>query len=683
MRAALLLVDLQQDYLNRPGLQPAAPQLVAGAAKLLEVCRQSAIPVFHAVTQVRADGSDRMPHWKTADLWACVAGTPGALPPAELAPLPHERIFSKQFFNPFDNPELGAALAASGADTLIIAGLYTHACVRAAALDAYSHGYEVWLAHDAVASTEPEHARLTLDYLEGRAARCLGTQEIAERLASSVALSSVQTWQHRNPCNWDEVLAEVPLMRAREVAQAVGEVEEKQVQWERTDIAQRAERLQCWLEVLLDNREKFTALLVREIAKPVMNARAEFDYAIALLRHTLDEAGNEPGEGNQFLPPVKGKVRMRVEELNNRASTPSLALPLQGGGDMQSKFDVRHCPLGIVGLITPWNNPLAIPVGKLAPALLYGNAAVWKPALQTSQASRLLLETLAQAGLAEVAALVTGDAGTGRLLTAQKGIAAISFTGSIAAGRAVAAACAAQGKALQAELGGNNAVIVMDCTDVESVAQWIAPALFSFAGQRCTAPRRLIVQASLMGHFEQALVRATLALKLGMPDDVQTQVGPLISREQQARMGVLIESARTAGARVLCGGKIPQGYTQGCWFEPTLVADVAADSELAQQESFGPIALLMAARDMDHALVLNNAVAHGLVTTIFSDDEGVRRRVVEEAQSGIVAVNQCPLEIDPAAPFGGWKASGIGLPEHGRWDRELYTKPQAVYLPRR
>jgi aldehyde dehydrogenase (NAD+) len=184
MRPALLLVDLQHDYLKRPGLQPRAEELVPNVVRLLELCRRSGIPVFHSMTRVRADGSDRMPHWKRENRWECVEGTPGVLPPREAGPLPGEGVFAKTFFNPFDNPELGAALGSRRIDTLIVAGLYTHVCVRAAVLDAYRLGQEVWLARDAVASTEPEHARLTLAYLDGRAARCLDMAEIAARLAA-------------------------------------------------------------------------------------------------------------------------------------------------------------------------------------------------------------------------------------------------------------------------------------------------------------------------------------------------------------------------------------------------------------------------------------------------------------------------------------------------------------------
>lgn len=648
MRPALLLIDLQQDYLNRPGLEPPAPQLVSHASSLLDICRQSAIPVFHAVTQVHADGSNRMPHWRASNHWACVEETRGVLPPDEVAPLPDEAIFTKLFFNAFDNPALAAALAADGIDTLIVAGLYTHACVRATVLDAYSRGYAVWVAADAVASTDPLHARLTLDYLEGRAAHCLGLTEIASRLAALRIADHGMThpqkmWLHRNPGNWDEVLTEVPLGQARDVAEAVLQVRSFQKEWERTNIAARIEKLAHWMECLNRKKEQFITLLMREIGKPLLNAQAEFDYATALLRHTLHELANDD-------------------------------LPLDA-----TNCRVRYCPVGTVGLITPWNNPLAIPVGKLAPALAYANTAVWKPALQATQLSRLVMESLQQAGLGDAVALVTGDADTGSLLLARKEIATISFTGSIAAGRQVAAVCAAEGKTLQAELGGNNAAIIMADVDPEKTAQMLARSIFSFSGQRCTAPRRLIVEAVIMHRFERALVAATAALKLGCPEEEGVQVGPLISRQQQSRMATLTSAGIAAGGRVLCGGKIPEGYAHGCWFEPTLIADVHPDSPLVQEESFGPIAVIMAARNPGHALALCNSVPHGLVTTLFSNDAGVQRRVMEEAQCGIIAINQSPLDIDPAAPFGGWKASGIGLPEHGRWDHVFYTKPQAIY----
>lgn len=644
MRPALLLVDLQQDYLNRPGLEPSASQLIANVAELLDICRRSAIPIFHSATRVRPDGSDRMPHWVAADHWACIEGTPGASSPLEIAPLPDEPIFSKPYFSAFDNPELSATLAAARVDTLIVAGIYTHACVRTTVLDAYRRGFKVWLATDAVASADPLHARLTLEYLEGRAAHCHGTLQIAAQLAkpdgdSTSAKNAQQTWLHRNPSNWEEVLTEVPLGQPRDLAQAIHKAHCFQPLWGRTGIPARIEKLTGLLASLNRRRTQLISLLVLEVGKPLMNAQAEFDFAIGLLQHSLNTLADEE----------------KVET--------------------GSSFRVIHHPVGLVGLITPWNNPLAIPIGKLAPALAYGNTVIWKPALQCTQLSRLVMECLAEADLDQTVALVTGDADTGRALLEQKEIAAISFTGSVAVGRRVSALCAATGKALQAELGGNNAAIITADVDWESVAQDLAPAIFSFAGQRCTALRRLIVEESIMGSFVSALLNATNTLKLGHPSEAQIQVGPLISREQQSRMAALAAS----GGRVLCGGKIPDGYDHGCWFEPTLISDAHPDSLLVQEESFGPVAVMIPAQNIEHALALNNNVQHGLVTAVFSRNLDVQHRVLSEAQSGIVAINQCPLPIDVAAPFGGWKSSGIGLPEHGRWDKAFYTKPQAVY----
>lgn len=644
MRPALLLVDLQQDYLNRRGLEPSAKQLISNVTRLLSSCRQHNIPVFRSVTQIGGDGSNRMPHWIATNHFSCVLGTLGVLPPDEIASLPDESIFSKPFFNAFDNPELSAALAAKNIDTIIVAGIYTHACVRATVLDAYRRGYEVLVATDAVASADPSHARLTLDYLQGRAARCMNIEEISEYLAAPNTGTQNSThpqkvWLHHNPSNWAEVLTEVPLGQPRDLAQAVHKVQSFQKKWAQTSVTVRIEKLTFWLECLIQKKNRLIELLVLEVGKPLSNAQAEFNYAIALLRHTLHE------------------------------------LAADDAAEQTGTFRVRYCPVGLVGLITPWNNPLAIPVGKLAPALAYGNTVVWKPALQATQLSRLVAESLAEAGLDAAAALVTGDADTGRSLLEQKEVAAISFTGSIAVGHQASAICAAKGKAFQAELGGNNAAIIMADVDPEKVAQTLAASLFSFSGQRCTAIRRLIVEAPIRSKFEAALIRATMALKVGPPADETVQIGPLISREQQSRMAALASSC----GRILCGGKVPQGYEYGCWFEPTLIADAPPDSPLAQEESFGPIVIIMTARDIDHALALNNAVPHGLLTALFSHDSKIHQRVLADAQSGIVAINQSPLVIDPAAPFGGWKNSGIGLPEHGRWNKLFYTKPQAVY----
>lgn len=186
MNPVLVLVDLQQDFLGRPGLEPPAPRITAGASTLLNGCRARSVPVAHVQTVIRADGTDRMPHWKRSDHWECVEGTPGVLPPPALAPAPGEAIVRKPVFSGFGNPELGQMLESLRIDTVIVAGIYLHGCVRSTVLDAYERGYEVWVASDATGSTEPAHAEHTQSWLGSRAARFLPVAEILASLDGTV-----------------------------------------------------------------------------------------------------------------------------------------------------------------------------------------------------------------------------------------------------------------------------------------------------------------------------------------------------------------------------------------------------------------------------------------------------------------------------------------------------------------
>lgn len=641
MRAALVLIDLQRDYLDRPGLVPAEGELLARVAALLEGCRRAGVPVFHAMTLVRLDGANRMPHWQAAGTWACVEGTAGARPPQSVAPLPDEPVFAKDFYSALAAPGIEAGLAARGIDTLVLAGIYTHACIRETAVDAYSRGLRVIIATDAIGSTDAEHARHSLGWLQGRGARGLSTGEIlAEVSGSAEGGPPREPWRHHDPTRWSEVLWEARPASRREVAEAVERARGAAGRGSAPPV-ERVRRLGRWLDELAAAREALVAMLVRDVAKPVGEARSEFDYAVALLRQSV------------------------------AALAPEEALPAG------TRVRVRHRPVGVVAIVTPWNNPLAIAVGKLAPALGYGNAVVWKPALPGTKIAQAVLETLRAAGLEETVALLPGDGETGRWLTRQAGIDAVSFTGSLASGRQVRAACADTGKPLQAELGGNNAVIVLADADIHAVATEVAGAAFSFSGQRCTAPRRIIVERCILPAFEAALVRATQGLRIGDPADASTRIGPLISRESQARLSSLL--ATSSGGRVACGGTVPEGFAHGCWFEPTIVIEPDPSSALVREEAFGPVVTLLPAGGTDEALALCNGVDQGLVASLFTNDARAKERFLEVAQAGMLSINRARPAFDAAAPFSGWKRSGHGPPEHGRWDREFYARPQAVY----
>jgi acyl-CoA reductase-like NAD-dependent aldehyde dehydrogenase len=256
---------------------------------------------------------------------------------------------------------------------------------------------------------------------------------------------------------------------------------------------------------------------------------------------------------------------------------------------------------------------------------------------------------------------------------------AVSFTGSSSTGQQVAALCAAHGKTLQAELGGNNAAVVTAACDIETVARDVANAAFSFAGQRCTAVRRVIVDHAICESFTEALIAAIGSLPVGLPAAHSTRIGPLVSRAAQQRIAKIVASAREQGATVHVGGRVPIGFEQGCWYEPTLLSGLEHQSPVVQTESFGPVLVRSEAADIDDALQQVNTVEQGLTAICYSDDPELQRAFVESAETGVVWLQTRPFAIDPRAPFGGWKASGIGPPEHGEWDRIFYARPQAVY----
>jgi len=667
MKPVLLLVDLQKDFLSRPALEPPSEELIPRAGHLLKGCRELGVPVLHAHTVVRADGEDRMPHWKSAGIWACITGTPGSIPPEELQPRDHEPIFEKQFYSAFADRSLYATLEELDADTLIVAGIYLHGCVRSTVMDAYERGLEVWVAEDATASTESLHAKISRDYLADRAAAFLPSETILERLRRNATVPSAHEvnvhpvgniggawlaatshglWDQRNPSKWDEILGLVPLASRKEVASAAAASRSAQVEWRRVSRSSRSKLLVAWAAKLAGRQADFAGLMALELGKPIGLGHDEVRFAVELLHDTASIV-----DRGQALP-----------------------------GDGLSSVDTRFCPLGVVGVITPWNNPIGIPVGKLGPAIAFGNGVVWKAALQAPRTTRLVLETLFEAGAPNgLVNLLFGGVDTAKQLIFRPEVQGISLTGSCATGREVARLCARFPKPFQAELGGNNAAIVMPDADVEKAAQDLALAAFSFSGQRCTATRRFIVHQDIRADFMEALVASINALKLGDPLDLETEVGPVISRKKQARLEDLLKAAVSHGARILCGGKIPAEWDFGCWFEPTLLDTPEPTLNVVQEETFGPIAVLQTAKGLDDALSLLNGVPHGLVASLYSEDPACQRPFLEEAEVGILKLNQSTLGAAPGAPFGGWKASGVGPPEHGVWDQVFYTRPQALY----
>ena len=386
------------------------------------------------------------------------------------------------------------------------------------------------------------------------------------------------------------------------------------------------------------DREALAELVVREVGKPRREADAEIERSVAILRYYAQAAFDSDGE---TFPAVDGR----------------------------SWLIARRRPRGVVGLITPWNFPLAIPIWKLAPALAWGNAVLLKPAREAMACGLRLASYFALPP--NTLQIVPCGAEATQMWLREPLVDALSFTGSAAVGREVASAAAFAGISFQAEMGGNNASIVFADSDPVTTAGTIAGSAMAFAGQKCTATRRIIVVGEA-DPFIEALLAAVTELRPADPADSATSVGPLISDDAARRVVDAGDAARQQGARILLGGD--RLKEDGHFVMPMVVTDVKPESEFACEEVFGPVAALMPVRDEDDALALANATDYGLVTSVFTSDLERAMRFVDRLDTGLVRINAPTTGVDFHAPFGGEKGSSQGPREQGRAVKELMTR---------
>jgi acyl-CoA reductase-like NAD-dependent aldehyde dehydrogenase/nicotinamidase-related amidase len=651
VRSALVLIDLQSDYLAAARLCPSAPELVARATVLLSGFRSRGVPVIHVWTTVDRGDDRRMPHWRRADRWACVEGSAGHEPPAPLEPAPGEFVVHKTFYSGFEGSTLDDRLRSLGCTEIIVAGVHTHGCVRSSVLDAYQRGYEVTVADDATGSDDPVHAAVTRRYLLDRACRFETVDTILAHTASAnrpTIRHDSGRLAHFSPRDPGRLLWEVPVAGRPEVARAARAARRAGESWQDFPPAERAGILLRLAERLGGDAEALAVRIAEEVGKPITQARGE----VRRTRDILQDVASRAGESVEVASAPDASYRFR--------------------------------PLGVIGLVTPWNNPLAIPVGKIAPALLYGNAVVWKPAPAGTGVALRLLELLETAGCpGDAVSVVTGDQTTARHLAEEDRVDAVTLSGSLHAGYALQEICARRCVPFQAELGGNNAAIICTDADLPDAATRVAEAAFGFAGQRCTANRRVVVAAGCYEEFLSHLQTAAAGLIWGDPMDPATQVGPLISAGKRKQVATLVARSAHAARAVLVphrGGHDEQGLpANGAYYPPTIVCVDDPGSEIVREETFGPVLVVQRAADFPEALELCNGVRQGLVAALFSKSTEHQDQFLRCARAGILKLNRATADADATTPFGGWKASGIGPAEHGPSDREFYTRTQAVY----
>ena len=620
MKPLLLLVDLQEEFLSRPGLVPHRHEVTARAAALLAWFRSSGLPVAHAALVLRREPDRRMAHWVDAGRWSCLEGAPGAAfaPPA--APIPGERVLTKSVFTPWIEHDPHRLLHETGADRLLIAGVHLHACVRTAAIDAYQRGIPVWIVEDACGSDQPLAAAQTLAYL--------GSHGIGVTTSDQVRLGALPE----------------PGSDHRHADRAAGEALAPLLQSPATppphDPRDRAGLLAAIADGLERERDPLAAAITGEMRKPIRHARAEVDRAAAILRAVSARIRGQPSHG------------------------------------ATAEAAVRRPPLGVVALVTPYNNPLAVPIGLWAPAFAHGNRAVWKPAPHGAHTAALFLDQLRSHGIAASDLTIAGSAGpVGLALARHPAVDAVCFTGSAAAGWRYAEACAAERKPLHAELGGNNGAIVWDDAPA-GTAEQIAQAAFGCASQRCTAVRRLILPESLRARFLAELVEATARLALGPPEDPRTEIGPLVSRARADEVRAVVARAAEAGHRTTLLRDAPDDPV---YHPPTLVECDDAAAEIVTEETFGPVLVIQTARGWDHAMELLEGVPQGLSASLFSRSRERQQAFREQVRCGLLRINAPPAGAGIDTPFGGWKASGTGHPHHGEANLGLFTRWQAIY----
>jgi aldehyde dehydrogenase (NAD+) len=443
-----------------------------------------------------------------------------------------------------------------------------------------------------------------------------------------------------SPQRPSEVVFEVEAASAPDVATRTAAARVAQHSWWEAPPQARATALAAAAQALRAASAQATDLIVREVGKPAGEARGEVARSVAILDYYAQAAYAPLGQ--TFAPSL-------------------------GAGML---FTERR-PHGVAGLITPWNFPLAIPLWKAAPALVSGNAVLLKPSPDAVGCAAFLAELLAAHLPADLFAVVAGGAETGQALVDAADV--VSFTGSSAVGSQVAVAAARRGLPVQCEMGGHNAAIVLPDADPAITAQMIASAGMGYAGQKCTATRRVVVVGD-QPEFLAALVSAVSGLAPLDPAEEASVVGPVITSTARAR----VVAAASSGGRLLAGGIAVEG--DGNFVTPAVVTDVPDGHDLLSVETFGPLLVVQQARDVDEAAAMADATPYGLVTSVHGRDLDAVLAVSRQVHSGLVKVNAPTTGVDFYAPFGGEKASSIGGREQGMAALDFYSATRTITI---
>ena len=468
-----------------------------------------------------------------------------------------------------------------------------------------------------------------------------------------VAASTGKVSQSSNPADLDDVIGEFQASNSVDAERAVGAAAEAGRVWGSMSALARGGHLLAAADYLKQNSERYAQAITRECGKAIVEARGEVGRAVALLQYFGVEGSNPVGD---VVPSVDPNILLYT----------------------------KRVPIGVVSLITPWNFPLAIPIWKMAPALVYGNTIVLKPASATPHLGVLIAEIWDAVGLpAGVFNLVTGSGGAvGAALVGSDGVAAVSFTGSTPIGMGIAASAASLGVKFQLEMGGKNPVIVMPDADLEQAAQVTVDGSMKYSGQKCTATSRAIVIGNVIEDFTNLVVEKTEALAIGPGADAASVIVPVIDEASRQNIVASVQRGVSDGGNVLTGGGVPSGgsYDGGTYVEPTVLSKVSRNDFVACEEIFGPVLGIIPAADIDDALGIANDVRYGLSAGIFTRNLNAALQFADRIEAGIVKVNGETAGVEPQVPFGGMKSSSSGSREQGKAAIEFFTETKTIYV---
>jgi aldehyde dehydrogenase (NAD+) len=453
-----------------------------------------------------------------------------------------------------------------------------------------------------------------------------------------------------NPSDTSDLVGEYAHADAAQTERAIQAARQAFPAWSRGSVQARADALEKIAAELLARKDELGNLLAREEGKTLPEAVGEVARAGQIFRFFAGEVVRASGE---HLPSVRPGIEV----------------------------DITREPIGVVGIITPWNFPIAIPAWKIAPALAYGNCVVFKPADLVPGSAWALAEIISRSGIpAGVFNLVMGPGSqVGQTLLNHADIDAISFTGSVDTGRRVLAATAPRFAKVQLEMGGKNPLVVLDDADLARAVECAVQGSYFSTGQRCTASSRLIVQRGILPRFTEAVVERLKTLKVDDARAPGTDIGPVVDESQLAQDLSYIQIGQDEGARLAFGGRVLERATQGFYLEPALFVDAEPGMRIAREEIFGPVACIVPADNFEHALALANDTAFGLSAGICTSSLKHATQFKREAQAGMVMVNAATAGVDYHVPFGGRKGSSYGPREQGRYAAEFFTTVKTAY----